>query len=66
MHLRCASRDVDGLHVGRVLEDAQHLRDRLLVHHLLAARARLNVAVRARLVAVQPDVELQDGHLLLW
>jgi len=51
-HLGRTSRDVDRLHVRRGLEDTQHLLDRLLVHRLLAARARLDVAVRARLVAM--------------
>ena len=51
--------------MSELLEEPQHVVHGGPVHHLLAARSGLDVAVEARLVAVLPHVDLEHLQLLL-
>ena len=54
------ARQVERLDRARRLEQLHAPRGHLVAHHLRTLRRTLHVAVPARLIAVQPDVELQD------
>mmetsp|Transcript_71544 Transcript_71544/g.220863 ORF Transcript_71544/g.220863 Transcript_71544/m.220863 type:complete len:562 (+) Transcript_71544:80-1765(+) len=61
VQLRGAPGDVQGIHARGGPQEVQAALDHLLRHHLRAERRGLHVAVRAGLVAVEPDVHLQRG-----
>mmetsp|Transcript_9090 Transcript_9090/g.22419 ORF Transcript_9090/g.22419 Transcript_9090/m.22419 type:complete len:422 (-) Transcript_9090:156-1421(-) len=65
VQLGSAARDVEGVHRGARLHQLYAPLRHLGAHHLFALRGALHVAVVARLVAIQPDVELQDLDGLL-